>query len=376
MTMTDERTLEIGGRTIGGGAPAFVIAELGSNHDGSLDQAKTLIDVAADAGCDAVKIQIPIADECYPPGTRFGGIYGDKDISEVIRGNEIPETWVPVLVAHGHERGLAVGASADGFIGLDIMVRGGVDFIKIPSFTISHIPLLRRAAAGRLPVLFSTGSHSLGAVEEAVDALSPQVPGLFHCVSAYPAPPESLNLATQPFLKQAFGLPTGFSDHSTDPVRAPALAAALGADLLEKHYTLSRELEGTDHFFALEPGELADMVAAVRRVEADPAVRRAVLDDPANGPLLGSVRRGILEAEEPFNKRTRLGLYFRRALDAGAVVGEDDVRVYRCADTTPGLHPRHLDVIRGARLTRRAEAYAAVEWSHVIDAPGAAKAGD
>lgn len=362
---TQHEFITIRGRAIGNGNPTYVIAEVGSNHDGKLDQAKQLLDVAAEAGCDAVKIQIPIAEECYPPKTKFGGIYGDQEIADVIRRNEIPADWVAKLVDYGHKAGLDVGASADGFIGLKMMIEGGVDFIKIPSFTLSHIPLLRYANHSGLPLLMSTGVHSVGAIEEAIVAVG--TPGIFHCISSYPAPLESLNLATIAFLKQAFGRPTGFSDHSTDPVRAPALATALGANLLEKHFTLNRNLPGTDHFFALEPDELKGLVVAVRQVENDPAYSNAVLNDPQNARLIGEVRRGVFEQEKNFSQRTRLGLYFRRDVNAGEVVGKDDVRVFRCADTEPGLHPRYLELVRGARLVRGGSAYSAVFWDHIID---------
>jgi N,N'-diacetyllegionaminate synthase len=361
-----EKTLAIGGQVVGGDNPVFIIAELGSNHDGKLDQAKALIDVAAAAGCDAVKLQIPIAEECYPPDTKFGEIYGDEDISDVIRGNEIPPDWIPILVQYGNDSGLQIGASTDGFIGLKVMLEGGVDFIKIPSFTISHIPLLREASATGLPLLMSTGVHSVGAIEEALAAVSPVVPGIFHCISAYPTPLDALNLATMTFLRQAFGIPTGFSDHSIDPVRAPVFATSLGAKLLEKHFTLDRELEGTDHFFAIEPEELKEMVAAVRRAENDPEYRDHVLNDLLNAPLIGTERRGIFEVEEPFCKRTRLGLYFRRSLVAGERIAQDDVRVYRCADTEPGLHPRYLGLLKDAIVTSDADAFQPVTWAHVI----------
>ena len=117
--------------SIGIGSDCFVIAEIGSNHDGELWRAKQLIDIAANAKCDAVKIQIPLAAECYPPKTKYGVFYGDEEISEVIRRNEIPNEWVPQLKRYAHDHGLLLGASADGFIGLQAMIQGGVDLSLI-----------------------------------------------------------------------------------------------------------------------------------------------------------------------------------------------------------------------------------------------------
>lgn len=361
------KTIKVNDKIIGENYPCFIIAEIGSNHDGKLSQAKELIDIAAWAKCDAVKIQIPIAEEAYPPGTKFGGIYGDQDISSVIKKNEIPVDWIPKLAEYAHNKGLSIGASTDGFIGLGMMLSGDIDFIKIPSFTISNIPLLKQAHKTNLPWLLSTGVHSIGAIEEALEAVHPTHTALLHCISAYPAKLEDLNLKTIPFLKEAFDIPVGFSDHSLHPTRGPVLAVALGASLLEKHFTLDRNLKGTDHFFALEPQELREMVNGVRKVENDPDYKNSVLGDIENKPLLGRVRHGIINSEEEIKKRTRLGLYFLRTLKAGKILRSDHIRVFRCADAKLGIHPRYMDILLGSRLSRDAVAYEPVTWSHFID---------
>ena len=359
--------IHIGDRSIGMRSSCFVIAEIGSNHDGELWRAKQLIDIAATAKCDAVKIQIPLAAECYPPKTKYGVFYGDEEISEVIRRNEIPNEWVPELKRYAHDHGLLLGASADGFIGLQVMIQGGVDFVKIPSFTISHIPLMREVALQGLPVLISTGVHTLGQVEEALVALGESQVGLLHCVSAYPTATNEVHLSNINLYKQAFSVPVGFSDHSIDPIAAPGLAVALGADIVEKHFTYDRNAKGTDHFFAIESDELVAMVDQIRKIENDDEYKRRILKEPDMSKLLGHIREGIYDAELPFHKPTRTGIYFLRDVEAGEMLCEDDVRVFRCADTKPGLHPRYLDVVVGARVVRSAKQYESLSWAHLID---------
>jgi len=353
--------------SIGIGSACFVIAEIGSNHDGELWRAKQLIDIAATAQCDAVKIQIPLAAECYPPRTKYGVFYGDEEISEVIRRNEIPNEWVPELKKYAHDHGMLLGASADGFIGLQAMIQGGVDFIKIPSFTISHIPLMREVALQGLPVLISTGVHTLGQVEEALVALGKSQVGLLHCVSAYPTEVNEVHLSNIHLYKQAFSVPVGFSDHSINPTLAPGLAVAIGADIVEKHFTYDRNAKGTDHFFAIEPDELVDMVDQIRKIEDDDEYKHRILNDPDKDKLLGHIRMGIYDAELPFHKPTRTGIYFLRDVEVGEILNENDVRVFRCADTEPGLHPRYLDVVVGARIVRNAKQYESLSWIHLID---------
>ena len=356
--------LEIGKNKISNSNKTYIIAEIGSNHDGNLEKAKELIFLAAESGCQAAKIQIPIADECYPPKTKFGGIYGDVEISEVIKSNEIPKDWIEKLVHFGKEIGISIGASADGFIGFDLMLNGGIDFVKVPSFTISHIPLLKVIKKSKLPVLISSGAHNISSLEEAVNVL--ENPGIFHCISSYPAPLNSLNLNNISFLKSAFDLPIGFSDHSLNPTLGPSAAVALGAKIIEKHFTLKRESKGTDHFFSIEPKELKSLVDSVRKVELEPEFAREILDKASSKGILGNVRRGIYEAEKPFQKKTKLGIYFLKSFKANHVIKDTDIRVFRCANTTPEIHPRFFDLIVGAKIINDVDPFEPVKWTHII----------
>lgn len=364
------KKIKIIDKYIGPESPCYVIAELGSNHDGKFEQAIQLIDIAVDAGVDAVKIQLPIASECYPPNTKFGGIYGDIDISSIIKKNEVPLEWIAKLVEYGHRQGVAIGASADGFIGLSMMLEGNVDFVKIPSFTISHIPLLKEAKNSSLPWLLSTGVHLLGEVEEALEAVGNTPTGLFHCISSYPTPLNELNLKNISFLKEYFNIPVGFSDHSLNPEMGPRIAVGLGADMIEKHFTIDRKLKGPDHAFALEPGELKKMVNSIRRMEMDFDYREKIMNSEESRALIGNVRQGIFDSEKEFKQRTRLGIYFLNKLKKGSIIKKEDIRVFRCADTVPGIHPRFLDLVVGTKLVKDCDFFEPVKWNHLLDRKG------
>jgi len=363
--MTNPTNIKIGDQDIGLGCSVFIIAEIGSNHDGKIEQARKLISIAADAGCDAVKIQIPIANQCYVPNSIVGGFYGARPISEIIAQNEIPESWISELVEYGHEKQLKVGASADGFIGLQMIANAGVDFLKIPSFTISHIPLLKYSARLDIPIIISSGAHSLSGLIEAVDVIGKNV-GILHCVSSYPTPPEDLNLSTIPLLKKIFDMPIGFSDHSLEPIQGPQMAVAVGATIIEKHITIDRTLKGTDHSFAIEPDELTQLVRAVRSVEADKDCLGKLENKKFFKTLFGREMVTIADSEQWMHKNTRLGIYFTRALGIGGILQTGDIEVFRCGNTEPGLHPRFMEIVTGAQLQKDSSENEPVTWEHII----------
>ena len=362
-----QKVINIGARQIGGDNKCFIIAEMGSNHDGDFARAKDLIDIACEAGCDAVKIQVVYAEECYPPGTRYPAHYGDEDLADIIKRKEIPKQWVSDLRRYAHNCGILFGASTDGFIGLDTMINNGVDFVKIPSFALSNIPLLIRASKSKLPIILGTGVHSLGQVEEALMVIDTVDLAMLHCVSAYPASLDGLNLANMKFYDEAFPVPIGFSDHSVDPKIAPGFAVALGAKLLEKHYTYDKKMPGPDHYFAIEPQELRVMVEEVRKIESDSEYRDSLIQNQDNSQIYGKIRTGIYDQENDIHKRTRLGIYFLNDLDMGSILKPSDVRVFRCGNTEPKLHPRYLDVVVGATLVTDASKYESVSWEHIIE---------
>jgi sialic acid synthase SpsE len=266
-------TVRIGGREVGVGRPCYVIAEAGANHDRDLDVARRLIDVAADAGADAVKFQTYSGRALYSTKTpRFDylGELGGKPVHELLDEVALPREWQPILAAHCRDAGIEFLSSPFDRDAVDELDALDVAAFKIASFELVDLPLIRYAASRGRPLVLSTGMATLAEVEEAVAAATEAgAPGvcLLQCASLYPAPPKVMNLRAMPTMEQAFGVPVGLSDHTLG-IHVAAAGVALGARLLEKHFTLDRTRRGPDHRFAVEPGELKELVAHVRDVEA------------------------------------------------------------------------------------------------------------
>lgn len=329
---------DIAGRRVGQGAPCYVIAEAGSNHDGSLDQALRLIDVAAEAGADAVKFQVFSAETIVwrreDELTRFD-FAQCRTAYELFKKNEMPRAWLPTLMRHASHRGIDFLATPFDEQAVDDLCEIGVAALKIASFELNHFPLLRHTAATGMPVLLSTGMATLGEVSEALAVLAQAgcgELGLFHCGIGYPFDLKDVNLRAMGTLAQTFGTPAGYSDH-TPGTAVAAAAAALGASLFEKHFTLDRGLAGPDHAFALEPAELRGMVRAIRDVES-------ALGNPVKGPA---------DSELQMRRRGFRSVYVRTPIAQGEVITEDKLMVLRPA---AGLHPRHLPRILGGRAAR------------------------
>jgi len=266
-------SFEIGGRPVGEGHPTYVIAEAGANHNRDLGIARELIDVAAEAGADAVKFQT-YSGEIYStkaPGFEYlAPISGEKSPSELLEEIALPREWQAGLRDHAAERGIAFFSSPFDERAVAELDALGVPAMKIASFEIVDPTLIAAAARSGRPLLISTGMATLGEIEDALrDAVEggASAVGLMQCTSVYPAPAKLANLRAMATMRAAFGVPVGLSDHTTG-IAVPIAAAALGAAFLEKHFTLDRTMEGPDHPFALEPEELRAMVAGVREAQA------------------------------------------------------------------------------------------------------------
>jgi sialic acid synthase SpsE len=264
-------SFEIAGRRVGPGEPVYVVAEAGANHNRDLSMAKELIDVAADAGADAVKFQTYTGSGLYSAKTpRFEYLKDERSPAELLDTLALPREWQAELAAYAGSRGIPFFSTPFDADAVDGLAALGVPAMKIASFELVDLPLIGRVAAVGVPVILSTGMATYGEIEDALDAVgqvgNPSV-ALLRCASVYPAPAEIMNLRAMATMRDAFGVPVGLSDHTTG-IAVPTAAAALGAELIEKHFTLSRELEGPDHPYALEPDELRAMIAAVREVEA------------------------------------------------------------------------------------------------------------
>ena len=333
--------VRIGDREVGGGAPVYIIAEAGSNHDRSLDQAKRLIDVAAEAGADAVKFQTFTADRIVAE-TKTRAKYlddllpPDKTMSDLFRELELPHEWHAALFEHATAAGLDFISTPFDFEAVDLLDDLGVKVFKVASYELWHLPLIREVASRGKPIICSTGMADLADVQDAVDTVAAtgnEQLILLHCVVNYPPPFSDLNLRAIETLRQAFHVPVGYSDHSSG-ITAPIVATALGAAVIEKHYTLSRDLPGPDHRFAIEPDELTAMVRGIRDAQA----------------ALGTGIKRMAPAEADLYVTARRSLFAARDLAEGTVLGVDDIAVLRPGT---GLEVRDLEKVVG-RTARRA----------------------
>lgn len=316
-------------------AHCFVIAEIGSNHDGDFDTVLRLMDAAT--GADGVKFQSFLADHLV---TRDSPDYA------LLKKIELAHDWYPRLKVAAEERGLVFFSTATNSVTMGWLEEIDVALYKIASPNLTHIPLIREVAALGKPVILSTGLSGAAEIQEAVDAFTASGNrqfALMHCVSCYPTPPAAVNLRAMETLRQLFpGVPVGYSDHTTD-IATPVAAVALGARLIEKHLTWDRAAPGPDHHYALEPEEFATMVRHIRIAEQ----------------VAGTPELVVTRDERQLRQRYWRSLHAVRDLPAGAVLGAADVSVVRPFD---GLHSRHLGDVIGMRLARPLAAGAALTW--------------
>lgn len=255
-------SIRVGAREIGDGHPCFVIAEAGSNHDGKLERAKQLIDAASEAGADAVKFQTFKAERLYNE-------FSSKDTVDLLSGIELQREWHQELMDHAEQRGLVFLTSVFDEESADFLDELGIVAFKIASAELNHIPLIRHIARKNKPMMLSTGMANGSEIRDAIDAVRAagnESAALLHCVSKYPTEMGEVNLRAMRTLKNEFKCPIGFSDH-TMVIGASIAAVAMGANIIEKHLTMSRKLVGPDHPYATEPDEFKRMIARIREVE-------------------------------------------------------------------------------------------------------------
>lgn len=345
-------TFEIGDRAVGPGEPTFIIAEAGSNHNGDLETAKELIDVAADAGADAVKFQTFEAEEMYVEDSgEVEYLEDDRSIYDIIESMEMPRDWIPTLQEYCAEQDLY-------FLSTPFDERSAealADYVpawKVASYTSSHHPFLRHLAQTGKPIIMSTGAHNLEEVRESVCVLTEagvEQLALLQCVAAYPTPISEINVKVVETLVSEFDVPAGLSDHTLDPVTAPAAAVSVGASIIEKHFTLDKTMDGPDHQFALEPDELSEMVSAIRDTET----------------ALGSGEKSVLEIESELYEKARRAVHAVEDISAGETLTEQNVRVLRPGEQETGLHPKFYDEVIGKTATRDIEKSEGIQWEAI-----------
>jgi N-acetylneuraminate synthase len=340
----------INGRPVGPGCPVYVIAELSANHGQDYDQSVRLVRAAKEAGADAVKLQT------YTPDTltirsdreyfRVGGgtLWDGRTLYDLYGEAHTPWDWQPRLKALANELGMDLFSTPFDATAVEFLEQMGVPAYKVASFELVDLTLIETVARTGKPLIMSTGMGTLAEIAEGVEAArraGAREVALLKCNSAYPAPPEEMHLRTIPHLAEAFGVCVGLSDHTLG-IAVPVAAVALGASIIEKHLTLSRDVPGPDSAFSLEPDEFRDMVAAVRVAEK----------------AVGQVHYGVSK-KDAASRAFRRSLFVVKDVRRGEALTAENVRSIRPGH---GLPPKYLGEVLGRRAARDVAAGTPLSW--------------
>ncbi|WP_439845718.1 pseudaminic acid synthase [Aeromonas veronii] len=344
--------MQIDHRPINQEQAPYVIAELSANHNGNLDRALAIMTAAKAAGASAVKLQTYRPDTITLNSDRpefqiHGGLWDGHNLYDLYEWAHTPWEWHQALFSKGRELGLTVFSSPFDFSAVDLLESLDCPAYKIASFELVDLPLIRYAAQTGKPLIMSTGMANEAEISAAVDIALKHGNGqlaLLHCVSGYPAPAAEYNLRAIPMLRERFGIEVGLSDHTLGAATAIA-ATALGATLIEKHFTLARADGGPDCAFSMEPAELAELVASVNTAHA----------------ALG-VADYQLTASEQGNRAFRRSLYLVKEMAAGEVLTAAHIKSVRPA---LGLPPADYDRLIGKRVNRSLSANQPLSWEWI-----------
>jgi pseudaminic acid synthase len=330
-----KRYVEINGRLIGPGYPVYIVAEMSANHGQDFGQAVKILEAVKEAGADAIKLQTYMPDtltincnnEYFQIGK--GTLWEGRNLYDLYCEAYTPWDWQSKLKEIADQLKLDLFSTPFDETAVDFLEAMHVPAYKVASFEIIDLPLLRKIARSGKPIIISTGMATLAEIDEAMQTLR-EAGGhqlaLLKCTSAYPAPPEEMNLRTIPHLAEAFGVPVGLSDHTLS-IAVSVAAVALGACIIEKHFTLSRATPGPDSAFSLEPHEFKAMVETVRTAEQ----------------ALGSIHYGVCEREAK-SKDFRRSLFVVQDIKAGEMFTSENVRSIRPGY---GLHTRYIEEVIG-----------------------------
>lgn len=347
--------IKIGSRRVGPGEPTYIIAEMSANHNQNYDQAVAIVRAAKACGADAIKLQTYTPDTLTIDAGKeqfmIGGgtLWDGRTLYDLYGEAYMPWEWQPKLKEIAEQEGLDLLSTAYDETALNFLEELGVPAHKVASFENVDLPLIEKMARTGKPLIVSTGMASRDEVREAIDAArsaGAEEIALLKCTSAYPSPPEEMNLLTIPDLAASFDTVVGLSDH-TMGIAVPVASIALGACIIEKHFTMTRSVPGPDSAFSLEPAEFKAMVEAIRTVEK----------------ALGEVRYGgQLESK---SKAFRRSLFVVRDVKAGDLLTSENVRSIRPGQ---GLPPKYLKDVLGRRATRDLERGTPLDWTLISEA--------
>ncbi|WP_343689010.1 N-acetylneuraminate synthase [Chitinophaga sp.] len=334
----------------------LIIAEAGVNHNGSMENAFRLIEAAAAAGADYVKFQTFKAAKLVSK-TAQQAEYQEKNMGakstqfEMLKKLEITEDQHYLLKAHAEKNNIRFLSTGFDEESVDFLDNLGMDLFKVPSGEITNYPYLKHIAAKKKPVILSTGMTTLGEIENAINVLlengiARENIQVLHCNTEYPTPMKDVNLRAMNTIRIAFGIGVGYSDHTLG-IEVPVAAVALGAEVIEKHFTLDKEMEGPDHKASLDPAELRQMVSAIRNVEL------AMAGDGYKQPS---------ESERKNMAIARKSIHLSKDLAEGTVITAGDLVMIRPGD---GISPFEMDKIVGRKAGRDLSAFHKLSWSDI-----------
>ncbi|MEM2916592.1 MAG: N-acetylneuraminate synthase family protein [Candidatus Woesearchaeota archaeon] len=330
------KIVKIGNKLVGEGQSCFVIAEAGSNHNQKFALAKKLVDIAAKAKADAVKFQLFVPEKIYVRNAGFADYLGkERTIQQIFHDIMMPQEWMPKLAEYCKKKGIMFLSSAFDEESVDL-VDSYVLAHKIASYEITHLPLIRHIAKKGKPIIMSVAMASISEIRDALRVIAStgnRNVVLMHCIAKYPAPIEATNLRVIDALRKEFGIPVGLSDHSREPLINPVAAVARGADMIEKHFTVSNKLPGPDHKHAIEPDELKEMVASIRKTES----------------ALGSSVKKVQQIERELYTFARRRIHAIKDIKKGEIFTKQNIAVLRSGKARLGLEPKYFDWILGRR---------------------------
>lgn len=350
--MNNIPSINIAGRRLATDESPYIIAELSANHNGKLETALKIIEEARKCGADAVKLQTYTADTITlnSGSEEFrikGGLWDGRILYDLYQEAHMPWEWHKPLFEHARKLGITIFSSPFDNTAVDLLEDLNAPAYKIASFEAVDIPLIKYVASTGKPMIISTGMANAEEIEEAINAAREggcKELAILHCVSGYPAPAADYNLRTIPDLIARFGLVTGLSDHTLDNTTA-ITSVALGASIIEKHFTLDRKGGGPDDSFSLEPAELTALCR----------------DSKTAWQALGSVNYERKSSEEG-NVQFRRSLYFVKDMKAGDIITPDSIRSVRPGY---GLPPAMYEQVIGKRLVKNVEFAEAVLEGHI-----------
>lgn len=350
-----KKTVTIGNKKIGDGNPTFILAEMSGNHNMEFERASQIVRAAKEAGADAVKLQTYTADTitlnsdkpCFQIGE--GSLWEGMTLHKLYEKAFTPWEWQPKLKKLADDLGILLFSSPFDETAVDFLEEMNVPAYKIASFEITDIQLLRKVARTGKPIIMSTGVADMGDIQLAISTCQKEGNDnivLLKCTSEYPAPFCGMNIKTIPNMKETFGVPAGLSDHSLGD-EVPLAAVALGANVIEKHFTLNREDGGVDAAFSMDIAEMKNMVRRIRNVEQ----------------ALGEVSYEMTEARENAKKGAR-SLFASKDIKKGEIFTKENVKSVRPGI---GLHTKYFDDILGKRATKDIEfaeplGFGDIEW--------------